>query len=194
MTDESMDKLESSTVSAAALCPGPILITQDQIATRVRELAAEICGCYDASEDAELVIVAIMTGSLIFLADLVRAMPLPLRIAIMMVSNYPGRATEARGVRILYDLKEDIGGRDVLIVDDILDTGQTLAAVVELLRGRGARSIRTCVLLDKILPDPKTFTPDFIGFRIPNKFIVGYGLDYDNLYRNYPQITALERP
>ncbi len=171
---------------------GQVLITRTQIAQRVKELADEIMRTYDQNEQPELLIVAIMTGSLIFLADLVRALPLPLRIAIMVVSNYPGATTQAKGVQINYDLKEDIRGKNVLVVDDILDTGQTLSAVVDVIRQRGAGSVRTCVLLDKLLGTPKQLSPDFVGFQIPNKFVVGYGLDYDNLYRNYPQIAVLE--
>lgn len=173
---------------------GQVLITRDQIAGRVTALAGEIVACYDHRdrESFELVIVAIMTGSLIFLADLVRALPLPVRMAIMMVSNYPGATTKAQGVRINYDLQEDVAGKDVLVVDDILDSGQTLSVVVDLLRRREARSVRTCVLLDKILPTPKRICPDFVGFPIPDRFVVGYGLDYDNRFRNYPQIAVLE--
>lgn len=172
---------------------GQVLITKTQIAERVKELADQIIQCYGREEDLELIIVAIMTGSLVFLSDLVRAMPLPVRIGIIMVSNYPGTATQAQGVKVLYDLQDDIHGKHVLVVDDILDTGQTLSAVVQLLLDRGARSVRSCVLLDKILPVTKKIAPDFVGFQIPNKFIVGYGLDYDNLFRNYPQIAVLEK-
>jgi hypoxanthine phosphoribosyltransferase len=192
-----MQELSEDNLSAAETVQenprlGQVLITKSQIAERVKELADQIVSCYGREEDLELIIVAIMTGSLVFLADLVRAMPLPVRIGIMMVSNYPGTATRAQGVKVLYDLQEDIRGKHVLVIDDILDTGQTLAAVVGLLRERGARSVRSCVLLDKILPEAKRIEPDFVGFQIPNKFVVGYGLDYDNLYRNYPQIAVLE--
>jgi hypoxanthine phosphoribosyltransferase len=172
---------------------GQVLITRTEIAQRIKELAEEIVRNYDhRDKDFELIIVAIMTGSLIFLADLVRAIPLPIRIAIMIVSNYPGTSTQAQGVRINYDLKENVQGKDVLVVDDILDTGQTLSAVVNLLGSRGAKSVRTCVLLNKMIGKDKNLSPDFVGFEIPNKFVVGYGLDYDNLYRNYPQIAVLE--
>jgi hypoxanthine phosphoribosyltransferase len=178
--------------SGEASRPGRVLITKSEIARRVQALAEEILRTYGCDESQELTIVAIMTGSLFFLADLVRAMECPMRIGIMMVSNYPGPATEACGVRVLYDLKDDVAGKDVLVLDDILDTGQTLSAVVSRLKTRGARTVRTCVLLDKILPGEKLVTPDFVGFRIPNAFVVGYGLDYDNLYRNYPEIAVLE--
>ncbi len=191
------DMMEDNLVAAETVQENPrlgqVLITKSQIAQRVTELADRIIEYYGREDDLELIIVAIMTGSLVFLADLVRAMPLPVRIGIMMVSNYPGTATEARGVKVLYDLREDIRDKHVLVVDDILDTGQTLSAVVQLLQTRGAKSVRTCVFLDKLLPQPKQIAPDFVGFQIPNKFIVGYGLDYDNLFRNYPQIAVLEK-
>jgi len=198
MANKVHDNLSAPDADAAAPRLGSVLITRGQIADRIDQLAGEILRCYESERqnghepEFELVIVAIMTGSLIFLADLVRAIPLPIRIAVMMVSNYPGRATQAQGVCIHYDLQENIAGKNILIVDDILDTGQTLAAVVETIRGRNPKSIRTCVLLDKILPKPKQLRPDFVGFTIPNRFVVGYGLDYGNLYRNYPEIAILE--
>jgi len=171
---------------------GEVLITREQIADRIRVLAEEIRVSYDRSQDLELVIVSIMTGAMVFVADLIRELPLPMRIAVMMVSNYPGQATTAQGVRINYDIQEDIAGKDVLIVDDILETGQTLSAVVDLMKRRGARSVRVCVLLEKILNQPRSLDADFVGFQIPDKFVVGYGLDYDNRFRNYPQIAVLE--
>jgi hypoxanthine phosphoribosyltransferase len=171
---------------------GEVLITQQRIADRVRELADQIRDRYDHNPNSELVIVSIMTGALVFLADLIRRLPLPMRIALMMVSNYPGQSTRAQGVQIQYDTQEDLTGKDVLIVDDILETGQTLSAVVELVKNRGARSVSVCVLLEKVLQTPRVIDADFVGFQIPDKFVVGYGLDYDNLFRNYPEIAVLE--
>jgi hypoxanthine phosphoribosyltransferase len=171
---------------------GEVMISKDRIAQRVREVADEIRNVYDGQEDSELVIVAIMTGSLVFLADLIRQLPLPMRLAIMIVSNYPGQSTTAKGVRVNYDIHEDVAGKDVLVVDDIFDTGQTLSTVVELLKNRGARTIRVCVLLKKLIGESGNLQPDFVGFEIPDKFVVGYGLDYDNLFRNYPEIAVLD--
>jgi hypoxanthine phosphoribosyltransferase len=171
---------------------GEVLISRDRIAERVKALADEICHCYGGQENSELVIVALMTGSLVFLADLIRQLPLRVRVAIMVVSNYPGRSTSAEGVRINYDIQENIAGKDVLVVDDIFDTGQTLRAVVDLLEKRGVRTIRICVLLKKLIARSENLQPDFVGFEIPNKFVVGYGLDYDNLFRNHPEIAVLD--
>lgn len=171
---------------------GEVMISKESIAHRVSEMAGEIRRVYDGQDDSELVIVAIMTGSLIFLADLVRQLPLPMRLAIMVVSNYPGQTTRARGVQVNYDIHEDIRDKDVLVVDDIFDTGQTLSTVVEHLKHRGARTVRVCVLLKKLIADAVNHRPDFVGFEIPDRFVVGYGLDYDNLFRNYPEIAVLD--
>jgi hypoxanthine phosphoribosyltransferase len=172
---------------------GRVLISQQALSKRVLELGQEIRGGYDRNENFELVIVAIMTGAMVFLSDLIRAMPIPLRLAIMMVSNYPGESISSKGVKVIYDLKEDVEGKDILIVDDIIDTGETLVVVDKLLRNRGAKSVRSCVLLDKMIGREKSIRPDFVGFTIPNEFVVGYGMDYDNLYRNLPYIAVLEK-
>jgi hypoxanthine phosphoribosyltransferase len=172
---------------------GQVLISKDQIARRITQLAEEIRTHYDGRENSELVIVAIMTGSLVFLADLIRQLPLPIRLALMIVSNYPGTATQARGVQIRYDIQENIANKDVLVVDDIFDTGQTLSAVIDLLKERAARSVRTCVLLKKLTAGHENIEPDFVGFEIPDKFVVGYGLDYNNLFRNCPEIAVLDQ-
>lgn len=170
------------------------LIAPDAIERRVKSLAEEITAIYNDGSGTELVLVAIMTGSVVFLADLIRAMALPLRIGIMIVSSYGGTATTAGTLRTEYDLKDDIAGKHVLIVDDILDTGQTLSAVRDALAQRNPKSLRTCVLLRKKLAnDAQRFHADFIGFDIPDEFVVGYGLDYDNLFRNHPGIVVLER-
>jgi len=173
-------------------CLGEVLIAKEAIADRIQTLAKEIQGYYLRTSTSELVIVPIMTGSMIFVADLIREMTLPVRLAMMVVSNYPGTATSAQGVQIRYDLHEEVKGKDVLVVDDILETGQTLSAVSSLLKQRGARSVKICVLLEKILQKNRCIEADFVGFQIPDKFVVGYGLDYDNLFRNYPQIAVLE--
>ena len=110
-----------------------------------------------------------------------------------IISNYPGTTIKAQGPELVCDLQTDITGKDVLIVDDILDTGQTLARVVDLLKSRGPGSIRTCVLLEKQIPGRRALEADFVGFRVPDEFVVGYGLDYDNLFRNVPAIAVLDR-
>ena len=172
--------------------PGRSLVSAEAIRTRVAQLADEILNSYK-ERPAELVIVAIMTGAMMFLADLVRAIRLPTRIGIMMISSYPGPATQSQGVRLVCDVEAAVEGKDVVILDDILETGRTLAKAVGQIRGRRPRSVKTCVLLEKEQPQPPEVAPDFIGFVIPDEFVVGYGLDYDNLFRNYPEIAVLER-
>jgi hypoxanthine phosphoribosyltransferase len=174
------------------VAPGQILFTAEQIRHRIAELANEIVSSYEGQSELQLMIVAIMTGATMFLADLVRAIPLPIRIGLMIVTNYPGAATQAQGPRLIYDLQADITGKDVLIVDDILDTGRTLEKVIDVLRSRRPRSLKTCVLLEKNISGPRAVQADFVGFQIPDKFVVGYGLDYDNLFRNFPSIAVLD--
>lgn len=171
-----------------------VLIGGTQIAQRVRELAQQITGDNSArlaSGEAEITIVPILTGAMIFAADLIRSIPLPMRINLVTVSSYPGRSVRSGGNRILAQQLHDVGGRDVLLVDDILDTGGTLASAVPLLREMGAASVRTCVLLKKKLATAPKIEADYIGFEIPDEFVVGYGLDYNNLYRNLPDIVVL---
>ncbi len=171
-----------------------ILISSRRIADRVGELAAELAREYappGREQSCDLTIVAILSGSLIFLADLIRRLPMRMRIALVTVSSYPGASTESRGARLFEQITADVAGRDVLIVDDILDTGGTLRAVRAELARRQPRSIRTCVLLRKPAKAPPDVPADFVGFDIDNYFVVGYGLDYDGLYRNLPDIAVL---
>lgn len=175
-----------------------ILIPGDRIADRVRELAEAITHDHSppnvssGSGEAEVTIVPILTGALVFAADLIRAIPLPIRINLMTVSSYPGQATTSQGVSILQQQLQDVAGRHVVLVDDILDSGRTLAATVPLLREAGAATVKTCVLLQKQLPDPPALQADYVGFEIPAEFVVGYGLDYDALYRNLPDLVVLK--
>ena len=184
------DSLQAIDTDGNVVKPGRVLISADRIQSRLAELAEEITATY--ADQAELVIVAVMTGSVMFLADLVRAMRLPMRIGIIVVSSYPGTSRESRGVELVYESHDNLAGKDVLVVDDILDTGETLAAVVESIKSRNARSVRTCVLLEKKTPRDRQIRADFVGFDIEDEFIVGYGLDYDDLYRNYPAIAVLD--
>ena len=165
-----------------------VLIDGDRLAVRVRELAAEVT----RDHAGEVTVVPILTGALVFAADLIRAIPLPVRIGLMTVSSYPGRSVASQGATILAEQLGDVAGRRVVIVDDILDSGNTLAAVVPIVRGLGAASVKTCVLLRKQLPRPPAVTADYEGFAIPDEFVVGYGLDYDGLYRNLPDLCVLK--
>jgi hypoxanthine phosphoribosyltransferase len=168
-----------------------ILITREQIAARVREMAREIATAYQNEPDADLTIVAILSGSLIFLADLIRELPLRMKLGLITVSSYRGSTTEAGKVEILKELNTDVAGRHVLLVDDILDTGGTLRAVRPMLLAAGARSVQTCVLLRKTAKAPTDVPAEFIGFDIEDVFVVGYGLDFDDHYRNLPEIGVL---
>ena len=168
-----------------------VLITREQIDERVAELGRELVAVYGESQD--LTIVAVLSGAVIFLADLMRQIPFKMKIALITVSSYAGATTESKGATLVEQLRGELAGRDVLIVDDILDTGNTLRLVQgEILRRRPA-SMRTCVLLRKTGKAPDDVTADFVGFDIEDVFVVGYGLDYSNLFRNYPHIGVLRQ-
>lgn len=169
-----------------------ILISRDQIAERIRTLGADISRDLDAlAPTGEILIVPVMIGSFMFVADLVRELPQKLRVAVVTVSSYPGRSTESKGAQVLGGLPEDIEGRHVLLVDDILDSGNTLTLLRTEIMRRHPASVRACVLLRK-RRDAAMNTPcEYIGFDIPDEFVVGYGLDYDDYYRNLPLIATL---
>jgi hypoxanthine phosphoribosyltransferase len=166
-----------------------VLIDEQAIAAKVRELGIAIADDYRAKD---VVLVSILKGALPFLADLMRQMPIPLALDFLEVSSY-GEATESSGnVRILKDLAKSIEGRDVVVVEDILDTGQTLSYVIEHLRSKQPASVRLCTLLDKPARRIVPIQIDYRGFEIPDKFVVGYGLDYAERYRNLPFIGVLK--
>ncbi len=169
----------------------PILIPENQIRDRVAELGRQIEADYAGKP---LTIVAVLTGSLVFLADLIRAIHLPHRVALLQARSYPG-ATTTRGTLLINDaFAPDVAGRDVLILDDILDTGHTLSTLAAHLSGRGAVRVRTAVLLRKRGRQEVDFEPDYCGFEIPDRFVVGYGLDYDDDYRHLPYVGVLDEP
>jgi hypoxanthine phosphoribosyltransferase len=170
-----------------------ILIDRERIARRVAELADEIShDLQGVTDHDEIVIVSILTGSIIFLADLIRRLPQKLRIEVFGVESYPGRATESRGPKITKSLTGSIRGRHVLIVDDILDSGGTMRLIRQELAKRQPKSVRACVLLRKERPSAMEMPCDYVGFDIPDVFVVGYGLDYNNYYRNLPDIGTLK--
>ncbi|MBI5863699.1 MAG: hypoxanthine phosphoribosyltransferase [Planctomycetes bacterium] len=167
-----------------------ILLHETKIRERVRELANEIARHYPPGE-AGLTIIPILSGSIIFLADLIRELPLKMKIALVHVTAYPGRTTSAQAPKTIHEPTGDIRGRHVLLVDDILDSGRTLRAVQEMIRRHNPASLRTAVLLRKPSKAPTDIVADFIGFDIEDLFVVGYGLDFDDHYRNFPHIGVL---
>jgi len=173
----------------AAPRPGPALVAEKEIAARVVELGRAITRDY---AEANLVLVGVLQGAIPFIADLMRVLPLDLTVDFLRASSYGPGTTSSRAVRLVADLSVDIADRHVLVVDDIVDTGHTLAALKRELQARGPRSVRTCVLLDKTSRRETDVTVDYVGFTIPNVFVVGYGLDYDGLYRNLPYVAALD--
>jgi hypoxanthine phosphoribosyltransferase len=167
-----------------------VLIGEEQIRQKVIELGARLSADYLGRE---LTLVSVLKGSLPFMADLMRAISIPVTIDLMEVSSYGGTATETSGlVRILKDLSASIEGRDVLIVEDIIDTGLTLNYLVRYLKGKNPRSLRICTLLDKPARRLVEIPIDYRGFEIPDQFVVGYGLDYGERYRNLPFIGVLK--
>ena len=168
---------------------GEVLLTAEQIAAKVAELGRRIAADYRSKD---LVLVSILKGALPFLADLMRATQVPLALDFLEVSSY-GAETQTSGVvRILKDLAQPIEGRDVLVVEDILDSGHTLSYVFEHLRAQRPASLRLCVLLDKPARRIIPVEIDYRGFEIPDKFVVGYGLDYAERYRNLPFVGVLK--
>ena len=170
-----------------------ILISQDQLATRVAELARQITADHaaDPAGSGEITIVPILTGAFIFTADLIRRIPLAMKIGLMTVSSYPGTSTATQGSKLLGQQLGDVRGRRVLLIDDILDSGGTLRLVVPMLKDLGAATVRTAVLLRKDRPQARGTPVDYVGFDIPDEFVVGYGLDYNDVYRNLPDIVIL---
>ena len=166
-----------------------ILLTEKDLQKAVKKLGKQISADY---EGKNLMLVAVLKGSVIFMADLMRAITIPISIDFMSVSSY-GSATKSSGVvKIVKDLDEPIKDKDVLVVEDIVDSGRTLSYLMEMLRDRGPKSLHLCTLLDKPERRVVEVNVDYTGFQIPDKFVVGYGLDYDQHYRNLPYIGVVE--
>jgi len=164
-----------------------VLLSADEIQASIERLAAVI---HEREGKKPLTVIAVMTGSIIFLADLIRKLEMPLRVGVIQARSYLG--TERGSLTINSDMLPEVGGQDVLVVDDIFDTGHTLVEVLALLKDLGPRSIRTAVLVLKQGKQRVTLVPDYVGFEIPDVFVVGYGLDYNDAYRNLPFLAALE--
>jgi hypoxanthine phosphoribosyltransferase len=167
-----------------------ILISRQQIAQRVRELATQITADLG---NTDLTIVPILTGAMIFCGDLIREIPNAMKIGLMTVSSYPGKSVTSQGAQVIQRQLGNVEGRHVLVIDDILDSGNTMKLVVPALKEMGAWSVRSCVLLRKDRPAAKEVPVDYVGFEIPDEFVVGYGLDYNDYYRNLPDIVVLKR-
>jgi hypoxanthine phosphoribosyltransferase len=166
-----------------------ILINEDKIKQKVKELAKKITRMYKGKE---LTIIAITNGSIIFLADLIRHIPIPLLVDVISASSYGSSTESSEIVTILGQIKIDLNNRNVLIIDDIFDTGKTLQSIIKKISQFNPKDIKTCVLLEKPDRHQVDIKPDFVCFQIPNEFVVGYGLDYDEKYRNLPYIAILK--
>jgi hypoxanthine phosphoribosyltransferase len=168
---------------------GEVLISHEQIREKTKELGRRIAQDYQSKNP---LLICVLKGGLMFLADLMREIHMPLEIDFMAVSSY-GDATESSGVvRILMDLDRNIEGRHVLIVEDIIDTGRTLNYIIENLHTRDPASIKVCTLLNKPARRVLDIPLDYVGFEIPDRFVIGYGLDYGEIYRNLPYVGVLK--
>ena len=166
-----------------------VLVDTETLQARIRELGAQIAEAY---RDQDLLLISVLKGSIVFMADLIRNIPIPHEIDFMATSSY-GAGTRSSGVvRILKDLNQSIEGRNVLIVEDIIDSGHTLSYLLRILQERQPASLRIVTLLDKADRREVGIDVDWVGFSIPNDFVVGYGLDYNELYRNLPYIGVLK--
>lgn len=178
-----------------------VLIDRDRIAARVREIGRQLSsdleaelrkdGHDSASHADRIVLIPILTGAIVFTADLIREMPMRLSMRVVTVSSYPGASTVSKGAAMRGAIPNDLGGRHVVVIDDILDSGHTLALVKELVLEQNPASLRICVLLEKKVKRAAQIHANYVGFEIPDEFVVGYGLDYDGYYRNLPEVGVL---
>ena len=168
-----------------------ILVTEDQIDKITSDIAEKINQDYKNSK--QLVLICILKGSLMFTCEIMKKITLPVELEFMKVSSYGSSSVSSGMINIHLDLKrEDIGDADFIIIEDIIDSGRTLAHLVRYLADRGAKSVKTCTLLDKPSRRVVDFTPDYCGMEIPDKFVVGFGLDYNERYRNLPYVGVLK--
>ena len=166
-----------------------VLLSEDEIREKVRELGGKITADY---KNSNLMLVTVLKGAVVFLADLMRQIDVPAEIDFMVVSSSGSGVKSSGVVKIVKDLDVPLAGKDILIVEDILDSGLTLSYIKELLESRGPRSIRIATLLDKPSRRKVDLQADYIGFSVPDEFVIGYGLDYDEKYRNLPYIGILK--
>lgn len=166
-----------------------VIFNEQQINQRVQELANQLN--HDYAGKKNVVVVAVLTGAIVFTMDLFKKLDLYAHIDFVDVSSYQGGTSSTGTVKLLHDLKNDIAGKDVIVCEDIIDTGRTLKYLIDLLNGRGANSIKIVSIFDKPEGRVVDVHPDYVGFDVPNEFLVGYGLDYQGLYRNLPYIGVL---
>jgi hypoxanthine phosphoribosyltransferase len=169
---------------------GRPIVTQEEMRTRIRELGRQITADY---VDKDLILVGILKGAFAFYADLARAIRLPLRVDFLVVTSYGSKPKSTGKVKIMTDLTEDIAGRDVLLVEDIVDSGLTVQYLINTLSKRKPKSIKVCALLSKPERRKVDVAVQYTGFAIPNKYVVGYGLDYQQKYRNLPYLAVLDK-
>lgn len=168
---------------------GRPMVTQEEMRARIKELGKQIAADY-AGKD--LVLVGVLKGAYAFYADLARAIRIPMRVDFLIVASYGGQSKTSGKVKVITELTEDVKGKDVLLVEDIVDSGLTVQYLVKTLAKHKPKSIKVCTLLSK--PDRRTIDVqlDYVGFKIPNKYVVGYGLDYQQKYRNLPYLAVLD--
>ena len=168
---------------------GRPIVTQEEMRARIRELGKQVTADYTGKD---LVLVGVLKGAYAFYADLARAIRIPMRVDFLMVTSYGSRAKTSGKVKMVTELTEDIKGKDVLLVEDIVDSGLTVQYLIKALAKKKPRSIKVCTLLSK--PDRRTIDVaiDYVGFNIPNKYVIGYGLDYQQKYRNLPYLAVLD--
>ncbi len=169
---------------------GRPIVTQEQMRARIRELGRQITSDYAGKE---LVLVGVLKGAYAFYADLARAIRLPMRVDFIVVTSYGSKAKTSGKVKMVSDLTEDIRGKDVLLIEDIVDSGLTVQYLMTTLAKRKPRSIKVCTLLSKPERRHVNVTVDYVGFEIPNSYVVGYGLDYQQKYRNLPYLAVLDK-
>ena len=173
--------------------PAPsVLFSPDRIHERVRQLGTEVCAGYP--EGCEVHLVSVLKGGVVFLADLMRALARPATVDFVRLASYGSGTRPSASPRLVKDLDDDVAGRDVLIVEDIVDTGRTLALLIDMVRAREPRSLRTVTLLDKPSRRRVEVGIEHVGFTIPDRFVVGYGLDHAERYRDLPYIGVLDPP
>lgn len=166
-----------------------VLYSEEEIQQRTRELAQQLIEDY---RDQKPLVISVMTGAILFTVDMIKKMDMKVKLDFIDVSSYYGGTSSTGEVKLVQDLKSDVKGRPVIIMEDIVDTGRTLKFLIDLLHQRGAKSVKVCSLLDKPEGREVEVTADYVGFNVPNEFLVGYGLDYQGYYRNLPYVGILK--